>query len=1337
MVTQKNVLLIGALEVNDLLVRTELDRSRHSFSYSRARTVTDLEGQLENASWDLAIIGFESGFVHSIELIRAVKQSQAEMPVVVISDISGEAHAVAAMKAGADDYLLKNNVTSLLPLVENLLDNSKGAENTVESGKEQEQLRHLARSVKDIFYTYDAQSGEIWLNDAFGTVFPQGESKERRDEYFIPRIHPEDFESMQQSFAAALEGEQDLWSGKYRIKNGKDEYVLVHDQVYIDRNKDHSVSTLIGALIPEAPIQNGDFSNAENEYFKELCSALPGMVWHAASDGRIRYINSTLSELMGRDLSGQTMDEYQFYIHPDEQQSFADLFQNFESSALETSRRYRLRSANGEYQCIRERCIAIHKGPLSGWLGIGQLVDREEDIPLLKQLKDRERFLKLTSLKSSEVITVLGKDGTILYVSDSVQHIFGSKPEELIGMSGRNWVHKDDVENFGRAFQLLLKDPGKVTNVKMKILIGEDYYDVESDVHSYIDEHGEQFIIANSRDASERESWEQAFQINEEHYRLLFEGMNAGVIITDRDGVIIKSNVSAVEYLGYSDIDAIIDESISSILLAPCDCQHLFTTLVDQGTLRSFEVEYKHPDGDKPVHLLLNASEQRLISGDTHYDFIISDISEIKNVEKTLRTHQKHLQGIIDTAKVIILLLSPEGKILDWNMESERVYMATKSEVLGTNYMTRFLPPEEMDRVQLEMAKLAQGIPIENFENYILDAHGNHHLVQWNATPLTTDADEVYAVLAIGADITERRKAEIVLKENEANLTTVIENTRDSIWSIDTMYRVRTLNSVFKHKFKVLYDVDLNPGDRIIDHLPEEPIRFWTENYDRALHGEHFTLVTQFDWYQEPRDYEISFNPMYGGRKIIGVSVFARDITDRLKTDTTMQYHQNREMLVSSISRSFLNARPDDIEAVSRKAMEQLREFTERDYCSIAIFPTISSGKMDFYASDATKYREVQSLFTDTRTFRWWAREIEAGKVIRYDAGSDIPIDAAAERRFLHSSKFKALFVLPILLREKPIMAIYAVSQSDEQIWNEEDEFIYKSIGELFINLVERKRSYKKLHIERSDLAKRVDERTGELSAVNIELAQVLRLKDEFLSNMSSELRSPLNSVLSLTESLQEQISERLTKKQQGDLSSIEENTRQLLLLINDSLDLSRLEAGDLVLSMDTHDIDLVCKSSLLHVRQSTLVKDIDIRYKTQIPGLKVVTDAARLKQVIINLLSNAVKFTQDGGKVGLEVEANFESGEIDIIVWDSGIGIDKKHLSQLFRPFVQIDKHMNQSYEGTGLGLAIVASLTDLLGGSILVESEQGKGSKFTVTLPISDRTDADNEAISERRAT
>ncbi|BAY31849.1 two-component hybrid sensor and regulator [Nostoc carneum NIES-2107] len=317
-----------------------------------------------------------------------------------------------------------------------------------------------------------------------------------------------------------------------------------------------------------------------------------------------------------------------------------------------------------------------------------------------------------------------------------------------------------------------------------------------------------------------------------------------------------------------------------------------------------------------------------------------------------------------------------------------------------------------------------------------------------------------------------------------------------------------------------------------------------------------------------------------------------------------------------------------------------------------------------------------------------------------------------------------------------------------EQVWLRTSKVpLTNSTGEVigvlgsYEDITERKKAEEQLHHSNQQLAH-----------ANVELARATRLKDEFLANMSHELRTPLNAILGMSEGLQEGVFGEVNERQIKAISTIERSGKHLLELINDILDLSKIESGKLELQLSDVPVRTLCDSSISFIKQMALKKNIGLSTRIAENLGNIYVDDRRLRQVLINLLSNAIKFTPEGGSVRLEVALE-EAGEqgsrgaegaeeatstssstlreaaiastsppppyISFSVIDTGIGIRTEDISKLFQPFMQLDSSLNRQYNGTGLGLALVQRIATLHGGTVSLSSKVGEGSCFIVRIP------------------
>jgi PAS domain S-box-containing protein len=254
---------------------------------------------------------------------------------------------------------------------------------------------------------------------------------------------------------------------------------------------------------------------------------------------------------------------------------------------------------------------------------------------------------------------------------------------------------------------------------------------------------------------------------------------------------------------------------------------------------------------------------------------------------------------------------------------------------------------------------------------------------------------------------------------------------------------------------------------------------------------------------------------------------------------------------------------------------------------------------------------------------------------------------------------------------------------------------------------------------EQKHLRDVLEERNRLLEIQNERVLEANRLKSEFLASMSHELRTPLNSIIGFSDFLLTNEDGRLAPDQREYLTDILNSGNHLLSLINDILDLAKVESGKLELSPASvvlrEEVDGVCSS----LRPQFMERQLDLTVEVHLPVERVVLDPVRFKQILYNLLSNAVKFTPSGGRVDVAIGSSGPS-TFTLRVSDSGIGIPAKDFPRIFREFEQVDSGPSRRYSGTGLGLPLTQKFVNLMGGTISVTSRVGEGTTFTVRLPL-----------------
>ena len=317
----------------------------------------------------------------------------------------------------------------------------------------------------------------------------------------------------------------------------------------------------------------------------------------------------------------------------------------------------------------------------------------------------------------------------------------------------------------------------------------------------------------------------------------------------------------------------------------------------------------------------------------------------------------------------------------------------------------------------------------------------------------------------------------------------------------------------------------------------------------------------------------------------------------------------------------------------------------------------------------------------------------------------------------------KSFISVPLKVKDV-VLGSLTVDRTQEHTLTKDDLELIATLASQVAIALDNTQAYSEIEALNLGLEARVHERTAALEAANAQLKQMDRLKSQFLAHVSHELRTPLTSIVGFTDNMLEGLVGSMNLKQEQYLSRIKANGTRLARMITDLLDLSRVEAGKMRISFDLVALPTLASDVIEQLRPLASAKHIRIEWQTTPADITVWADADRVSQILTNLLDNAIKYTHDNGLVTVDLSVS-QSRMAVVSVADTGQGIPNDALPKLFDPFFRVSKHERAHSKGLGLGLAIVKELVDLHGGTIAVESEEGRGTKFRFTLPLAGHDD------------
>jgi PAS domain S-box-containing protein len=783
---------------------------------------------------------------------------------------------------------------------------------------------------------------------------------------------------------------------------------------------------------------------------------------------------------------------------------------------------------------------------------------------------------------------------------------------------------------------------------------------------------------------------------SELNYRSIFDNSTDAIYIMDINGVFIDVNPTATIMYGYEreEMVGFTPEKLSAPDLNDMNKTMDHVVKAYNGEPQRFEWWGRRKNGDIfPKEIVLNKGKY---FGKEVVYAMARDITENFQVIEALRESEDKYRSLTDHMPIGIYRTSTDGQLIYSNPALVKMLnYESADELLKLNVCDLYENPADRNR-QFKTSIKTSGVLQSEFQ--LRKKTGELIWVKDNSR-LLFDKQGVPAYFdGILEDITESKRSENTIKESEANVKAIIENSLESIWSINKNYEIQYVNEVFAADFENTFGVQLSRGINILESLPLSIRKLWKERYDRAFNNEHFVFEDRIDIGDSPIYIEVAMTPIVVDGIVVGASFYGKNVTDKRLAQIQLEYMSDLRKLLIDLSSSFINLPVREIEPAINQSLCNIGEFVGADRAYVFDY--------DFINNTTTNTHEwcregILAQIDNLRAIKLdpldeWTDLHRRGEIIQIDDVSELPVDKM--RKLLEIQDIISMLNIPLVNEGNCTGFVGFDYVKKKHISNDYEKQLLQVYAQTLVNVKNRLEKEQKLVYAKE----KAEEST--------------RLKSAFLANMSHEIRTPMNGILGFLDLLRTpDLSE---ENMLSYIDIVTKSGNRLLDTINDIIEISKIETGEMQVNLTLVNISELISYYHGFFRQLTDLKGLTYLISNRLPVEKIncITDRIKLESIVSNLLKNAIKFTSKGT---IEFACYLEGNSFVFSIKDTGVGIPADRLDVIFDRFVQADISNSRPHEGSGLGLSIVKAYLKMLGGKIWVQSEPGSGSCFSFSIP------------------
>jgi PAS domain S-box-containing protein len=1005
----------------------------------------------------------------------------------------------------------------------------------------------------------------------------------------------------------------------------------------------------------------------------------------------------------------------------------------------------------------------------------------------LTQANLRGSFYDLYHNSPDMLFSVL-TDGQMIHVNKTAFELLGYTEEELIDQQLWNLVHKGDLNTVRSKLREQIEKIELAGELGFRMLKKDgSFILIEARTQLILDQSGSVAEIRLAcRVINLRKTIEDKFQTREDRYNILIRHLNVGLYRSTADvkGKFIDVNTAFLRMFGYRSKKELFVKDVLSLYVNKKDRIDLLTKIRKQGFVKDHEIVFRKKNGD---HFYGSLSSVLTVDANGNPKFVdgfINDISEHKKATEELVHKEKRYRTLFEFSPNGIIIEDENGTILDVNPAFCELMNLDKNDLYGKNIFT-VVHPDARGRIQDNIRKIMRGERLSHVEKNIRKDGSTVYVQLYERKILLPDGRP--GIISIATDITEQKIAQEALLKSEESYRGLFNSANDAIYIQDRSGRFLDINEGALKMYGYSRKEMLGKTPEFVSAPGKNDLAKVVDKLNKAFHGK--PQVFEFWGIDKkgrvfPKEVRLNKGTYFGKEVVVA---FAQDITDR---HIAMKELEEKETRLRRIFNAFpdiyfktsLDGIVEELSpSVAKITGYETEEIIGRNYLDVYNSTIdhekigkilLEKGEMnDFDIPILTKdnrlihcsltarliYDENQQAIGIEGVFRDISDRIKAEKEIKESQRrlltlmTNLPgmayrcqYDADWTMEFVSQGCFE-------LTGYHPEELINNSETSYDQLIHPDDREMVRTSIQLAVSNKKPFQLVYRIHKKEGELVWVWEQGTGvdysksniialegfianittrklveeELLIAKEKAEESDRLKSAFLANMSHEIRTPMNSIIGFSQLLDDP--ELVPEERNHFVNMIQNSGNDLLNIIDDIIDISKIEAGQMKIFKTHHNLhDLMQELRIFfsdYLKTKPEKKNLTIVYKPPLNSTNttIYTDVDRFKQVFRNLLSNAIKFTEKG-----VVEFGFTSGTYDqkpgylFHVRDTGVGIPSDKTDQIFNPFTQVIDSNFRLYGGTGLGLTITKKIVGILGGKIWVESEHGKGSVFYFTHPV-----------------